>query len=126
MHVESPLDWPAGWPRTDRRLRASGARFTEAGVPVTFDGAVYKLKNELRLLHARGSVLTCNQMRFRTDDPGVAIYFTIGKRQMAMACDRYDNQASNCRSLGLAILAMRQLNRHGGGAMMNKAFDGFV
>jgi hypothetical protein len=45
---------------------------------------------------------------------------------MTMACDRFDNAAANMRSLGLAIEAMRQLERHGGGAMMEKAFSGFV
>jgi DnaJ-domain-containing protein 1 len=34
--------------------------------------------------------------------------------------------AGNLRSLGLAIEAMRQLERHGGGAMMERAFSGFA
>ncbi len=45
---------------------------------------------------------------------------------MVMACDRFDNAAANMRSLGLAIETMRQLERHGGGTMMEKAFTGFV
>jgi len=93
-------------------------------MPVTFTDARVKLLDELRLLGARSIILSCN--RFPTDDPGIAIYFTIGKRQMAMACDRYDNQAANCRSLGLNISAMRQLKRHGGGVMMDRAFNGFA
>ena len=43
-----------------------------------------------------------------------------------MACDRFDNAAANMRSLGLAIEAMRQLERHGVGTMMERAFTGFV
>jgi hypothetical protein len=45
---------------------------------------------------------------------------------MVMACDRHVNQTDNYRSLGLAISAMCQRERHGGGAMMNGAFDGFA
>jgi hypothetical protein len=59
-------------------------------------------------------------------DEGVAIYFGLKGRPMAMACDRFDNAAANMRSLGLAIDAMRQLERHGGGTMMERAFAGFV
>ena len=43
-----------------------------------------------------------------------------------MAMDRFTSVAGNLRSLTLAIEAMRQLNRHGGGTMMERAFAGFV
>jgi hypothetical protein len=59
-------------------------------------------------------------------DEGIAIYFGLKSRPMAMACDRFDNAAANMRSLGLAIDAMRQLERHGGGTMMERAFSGFA
>ena len=45
---------------------------------------------------------------------------------MVMACDRFERIAANMRSLGLAIEAMRQLERHGGGVMMERAFAGFA
>ena len=45
---------------------------------------------------------------------------------MVMAQDAFDNLASNTRSLGLAIDAMRSLERHGGGTMMERAFAGFT
>lgn len=44
---------------------------------------------------------------------------------MVMACDRWDTVAGNIRSLGLAIEGLRQLERHGGGFMMKRAFAGF-
>lgn len=45
---------------------------------------------------------------------------------MVMASDRFYTIEGNMRSIGLAIEAMRQLERHGGGAMMERAFSGFV
>jgi hypothetical protein len=43
-----------------------------------------------------------------------------------MAQDDYWDVAANFRSLALAIEAMRQLERHGGGVMMERAFSGFT
>ena len=43
-----------------------------------------------------------------------------------MAVDRFDSDAANLRSIGLAIAAMRTLERHGGSAMMDRAFAGFA
>ncbi len=58
--------------------------------------------------------------------PGAAVYFTLSKRQLAMAQDRYELLLDNLRSLALAIEGMRQLERHGGGHMMERAFTGFA
>jgi hypothetical protein len=140
-----PLQWPDGWQRTSARERTRGHQFKEGGGIynpdrrlVTFDSARRKLAAELDRLGARDAVLSTNiplridgqpratEANYRMDDPGVAIYFTLRGRQMVMACDRYDGPAANCRSLGLAIEAMRQLERHGGGAMMERAFAGFA
>ena len=43
-----------------------------------------------------------------------------------MARDAYKTVAGNMRSLTLAIEAMRQLERHGGSTMMERAFQGFA
>jgi hypothetical protein len=43
-----------------------------------------------------------------------------------MAVNRYTSVAGNLRPLTLAIEAMRQLERHGGGTMMERAFTGFA
>lgn len=146
-----PLQWPDGWPRTGPHQRESGAQFKEKGAwrsfstgggyyetrSVTFDSARKKLAAELDRLGATNAVLSTNvplrmdgeprASALRADiDPGVAIYFQYKKRPMVMACDRFSNIAANVRSLGLAIEAMRQLERHGGGTMMERAFTGFA
>jgi len=140
-----PLAWPAGWPRTDSRedsrFRFKGAS-SNSGMygrsPVTFDVARKKLCAELDRLGAINVVISTNlpvradgmpmasAAARRIDDPGVAVYFTLKKRPMVMACDRYDAPSANMRSVGLAIEAMRKLERHGGGAMMERAFAGFA
>jgi hypothetical protein len=95
-----------------------------------------QLVRELQLLPAQNVVISTNialrqdglpySVQKRIDDPGVAVYFTFKKKPMVMACDRYETVAGNLRSLGLAVDAMRQLDRHGGGTMMERAFQGFA
>jgi hypothetical protein len=147
-----PLAWPDGWPRTPAHERDAGTQFRtayqhpphfaggssyRATKPVTFDIARKKLAEELERLKATNIVLSTNiplrldglpraSARLSQDDPGVAVYFTFKGKQMTMAQDRFDSIAANMRSLGLAIEAMRSLERHGGGTMMERAFDGFA
>lgn len=151
MSVEAyPLQWPAGWPRTPAHQQQRGWQFKQVryNTPganwsgatgrglVTFAKARDQLYEELRKLGSSRVVVSTNHKPDRygipteskrsVGDEGVAIYFQLNGRPMAMACDRFDNAAANMRSLGLAIEAMRQLERHGGGIMMERAFTGFV
>lgn len=130
-----PLAWPDGWPRTPAAARSHGNQFRtmathystmgtgswRSGKEITVEVARKKLIDELVRLGARSIVLSSNiplrsdgmprsdAARYRMDDPGVAIYFLHRGKQMAMACDRFD-----------------QLERHGGGVMMERAFAGFA
>jgi hypothetical protein len=150
--IESyPLSWPDGWQRTPQHLRKDGSRFKvrdrkygEGGSSwlssrgVTFDYARRLLVEELGRLKANAVILSTNiplrndgQPRAgaagsRLDDPGVAVYFTLKGKQMVMAADAFSGIAANLRSLGLAVEALRQLERHGGGVMMERAFAGFT
>lgn len=142
-----PLRWPDGWPRTPSHKRQSGNQF---GRMVQRDGQSWRrrtklspgaaqggLIDELRRLGAKSVVISSNVplrldglMRADAadrhyDDPGVAVYFSLNHRPMVMAQDAYAGVAENMRRLTLAIEAMRALERHGGGTMMNRAFDGF-
>ena len=62
----------------------------------------------------------------RPEDQGVAIYFERNGKPYVIACDRFRDAEGNMRSMALALDAMRQLERHGGGVMMEKAFSGFI
>lgn len=143
-----PLCWPEGWPRTAPHLRQRGDQFVTRSVegtntwstarPITFARARRLLVDELARLKATGFVMSSNlQVRQdgevrsgegdrRVADPGIAIYFSYKGKPMVMASDRFATTAANVRSLGLAIEAMRQLERHGGGQMMERAFAGFT
>jgi hypothetical protein len=52
--------------------------------------------------------------------------FALKDRRLAMARDRFNTVAGNLRSLTLAIEAMRQLERHSGSTMMERALQGFA
>lgn len=128
-----PLQWPTGWPRTPWEKR-SRSRF-QSGDFVRSRTALLK---ELRLLGAMSVVISSNMAlrndglpyadaaKRRIDDPGVAVYFVLKKRQMVMARDIYWTPAENLRSIGLAVEHLRGMERHGGSYMMERAFSGFV
>lgn len=133
-----PLQWPVGWPRTSYGARLSSHNFGGKVYGLQFDRVRRQLFDELGRLGARNIVLSTNiplrqdGMPYagaalkRMDDPGIAAYFTLKGKQMVMAQDRYSDIAANMRSLVLAIEGMRQLERHGGGTMMERAFAGFA
>lgn len=138
-----PLAWPDGWPRTRPSDQKDGRyqfkRPSDRGwrEPWTFAAAREALLSELlRIADLQAAVISSNwpmntKGHARADarrpmDEGIAIYFKRGDRQFAMACDRYTRAEENMRSLTLALEAMRQLERHGGGTMVEKAFAGFV
>lgn len=148
MTTAYPLAWPAGWPRTPPHIRKDGRQFVTRSIhpgqswpsarPITFDKARRLLMDELDRLKARNPVLSTNvplrndgmpradAAERRLDDPGVAVYFTLKGKSMVMAQDAYASLSSNVRSLGLAIEHLRGLERHGGGTMMERAFNGFA
>lgn len=128
-----PLQWPAGWVRTPDHARKTHSQFK-----TTFDRARRELNAELNRLGARDVVISswlalrndgqpyADQARRRIPDPGVAVYFTLRGRQMVMARDAYTSVHDNLRSIGLGIEHLRGLERHGGGTMMERAFEGFA
>lgn len=132
MTIAFPLAWPEGWKRTIPYRRKSGPFRT------TFAAARADLLDELRLLKASAVVISSNMAvrndglpyaetaRRKIEDPGVAVYFARGERRLVMARDVFATVHDNLRSIGLAIAALRAMERHGGGDMMDRAFDGFA
>ena len=131
-----PLAWPDGWPRTPDWKRESDQRFGGKVYGLMPGRVRDQLVDELGRLGAKNVVISTN-VALRQDglpyasqkaisDPGVAVYFTLKNRPLAMARDRFKSVAGNMRSLTLAIEAMRQLERHGGSTMMERAFQGFA
>jgi hypothetical protein len=128
-----PLSWPQGWPRTPAGRRKKSKFGSNLGI-----SQHTKLRNELRLLGATHVVISSNvairgdglpyaaEGRRRYDDPGVAVWFVLDGKSRSMARDPYHTPWENVRSLVLAIEAMRSLERHGGSAMVERAFEGFA
>lgn len=132
MTQAHPLHWPDGWPRTDPWKRTFHPLFTH-GIARAFQD----LRWEIERLGGKNIVISSNlQMRqdgtaplagqSQPDDPGVAAYFTLDDQPMTMAHDRWAKAEHNARSLFLAIEGMRQMQRHGGGHMVKRAFSGFA
>jgi hypothetical protein len=94
------------------------------------------LIGQLRLLPATDIVISSNVPvkadgllyadSRRIDDPGIAAYFKFKGKRRVMARDGFISVAGNLRSLGLAIEGMRQMHRHGGDLMLERAFEGFL
>lgn len=127
-----PLCWPTGWPRT------SGAR-GHANYKVDIHTAVDQLMRELTLLGAlSGSIILSSNVPPRNAlgtprndgtsvaDPGVAIYWsTRAHGERVIACDRWATVRENVRACGLAISALRQLQRAGATQILDRAFTAF-
>jgi hypothetical protein len=131
-----PLRWPDGWPRTNPYQRESDRRFGGGGRKLALGRAIKLLVDELRLLGATNVIVSSN-MPTKSDglpyaddrgieDPGIAVYFDFKKKPRVMARDGFTSVAGNVRSLTLAIDGLRQLDRHGGSLMLERAFDGFL
>ncbi len=133
MPAAFPLAWPDGWPRTSRGLRWRHGPFRGN----TFARARDGLEHELELLGAIDVTLSTN-VPLRLDgkprgdfaeelsDPGVAVYFRLGKRSLVMARDEFAKVSDNLRSLALALDFLRGMRRHGGATMMDRVFAGFA
>lgn len=144
MTTASPLAWPDGWPRTPWDDRKDGSIAfkrpnTEKGwgtKPWSFAAARDALVEEIWRQGAKTCVVSSNfqtgksflplEGKRRPQEEGVAIYFERRGKHIVMACDRYHDAEGNMRSLTLALEALRQLERHGGGTMLERAYEGFV
>lgn len=125
-----PLTWPIGWPRTKDWDRKSGPFQMPAGKTRSL------LSRELALLGAENVVISSNIMTRRDglpyarqpqpDDPGVCLYFTLHGKELSMPCDRWATVDANLRAIGMAVQAIRGMDRWGTGQMVDAAFSGFT
>ena len=102
-----PLQWPAGWPRTESR---EGGRFK-----TTLNTALSALKREVELLGGRSLVLSSN-VTLGNENPkdcGVVAYFELRGQFISIPCDRWNNVESNVKAITLTIEAMRGIERWG-------------
>ncbi|MDP2369360.1 J domain-containing protein [Rhodoferax sp.] len=134
-----PLQWPTGWKRTPYGLRKYG-QFKRDGrdLPVT-DGVGRVLAELERLGVAEHDVVVSTNVRTRMDglprsgepkpvDPGACVYWkkTDKDPTRCMAVDRYTEVADNLAAIAATLEAMRAIERHGGAAILDRAFTGFA
>lgn len=127
-----PLSWPAGWPRLGGK--DSDQRFK--GPTFVWDRVYRGLREELTRIGATEIVVSTNQplrndgipyaQQRNISDTGVAVYFMRNGKALVMAQDRFWSIIGNMRSLTMAIEGLRQMERHGGAVMLERAFDGFA
>lgn len=126
-----PLIWPAGYPRTARPTNEY--RF----YPSSLLTEIKMLKDELEKngMRATGIVISTNipvkndgnpyATYSKPSDVGVAVYFSIKNRAMAICCDKWNSVEANLKALRMSVDAMRGLDRWGVSQIMERAFMGF-
>lgn len=106
------------------------------------DGVGRVLAELARMGVRRDDVVVSTNVRTRLDglprsdqrkpeDPGAAVYWTDpfdhGRRApRVMAIDRYTDVADNLAAIAATLEAMRAIERHGGAAILERAFTGFT
>jgi hypothetical protein len=130
-----PLTWPDGWRRTGDRKRAAFKTYRrELSVMDGTKRVLYELE---RLGIRDGDAVISTNVQLRLDglprsdrgepgDPGAAVYWRDAQDRMkVMAVDRYDRVADNLAAVAATLEAMRAIERHGGGEILERSFTGF-
>ena len=143
-----PLAWPAGWKRTPANDRAYGQFGTAkrrggnswmSKEKITVAEATRRLREELARMAVLDDLVLSSNLRLRLDglprsdqsqpaDPGAAVYWNdpwTGSPR-CMAIDRYTKVEQNIAALAATIEALRAIERHGGAAVLERAFTGFT
>lgn len=150
-----PLTWPEGWKRTAPSARKS-AQFAKMGRGWTgtagtsaYDGkknlsvadGLERIAREIRALGvSEHTVIVSTNIPVRLDglprsgmsepaDPGVAVYWRApkyGGPEKCLAIDRYNRVADNLAAIAATLEALRAIERHGGGEILDRAFQGFT
>ena len=136
-----PLQWPTGWQRKPAHARTRG-KFSHRGKAMTIAAGVERVREELGRLGVNDADLVINtNLKLRLDgfprsdqgepmDPGVAVYWINAKKPdqppKCMAVDRYDEVQDNLAAVAATLEAMRSIERHGGAAILDRAFTGFA
>lgn len=134
-----PLQWPEGWKRTQSYSRKN-AQFKDHGRRLTVYDGVQRVLDEMEKLGVhQDDVIVSSNVRLRLDnlprsgepkptDPGVCVYWQKSSKEpmRCMAVDRYTEVADNLAAIAATLDAMRAIERHGGAAILDRAFTGFA
>lgn len=126
-----PLYWPENWTRTEAN-KIKHAQFKDRSVFT----ARKELEYEVSRFGGRDLIISSN-LELKLDgtprsgqrqpvDKGVAAYFVRNSEPMALACDVYNTVEDNLWALVRTLDALRQIERDGSPALINRAFKGFA
>src|SRR5215472_2927744 len=101
---------------------------------VSIPVAVDRLEDQLQRLGAQAAVLSTNlELRLNgqprsgqrdPEDPGAAVYFTLNKKRMVLACDKWTRVADNIAAIAAHIRSIRSVVNYGVGTT-EQAFEGY-
>ena len=144
-----PLSWPEGWKREKVRKSADFGKVRNdfrdgtmryAGKQrLSVADAVQRVLGELQRMGVRDwNIIISTNIPLRLDglprsdkeplDPGAAVYWKQkdNSPMRCMAIDRYNRVADNLAAIAATLEAMRAIERHGGAAILDRAFTGFA
>lgn len=141
-----PLSWPTGWKRSvvredsrfGKKVTRPGNSYASTQDLSVADGISRVLAELARMGLGRDDVVISTNLKLRLDglprsdqaaptDAGVAVYWQTRKGdRKVMAIDRYYKVADNLAAVAATLDAMRAIERHGGAAILDRAFTGFV
>jgi len=139
------LHWPQDWPRTAKDHRKQ-ARFNKKDTSgkwavskkLTVYDAAQRVICELAKMGVDDDYVISTNLQTRLDglpksnqgepaDPGAAVYWKEGDNlPLCMAIDIYDSVIGNLAAIAATLEALRSIERHGGGQVLNRAFAGFA
>lgn len=132
-----PLTWPAGWPRASQ-LQLRDAKFSKNKQDLSVFDGVQRVLTALKALAVdEQDVIISTNIRTRLDglprsgepvpvDRGAAIYWEQDGHNRSMAIDIYTAVADNLAAIAATLEAIRAIERHGGGQILERVFTGFA
>lgn len=143
-----PLQWPEGWKRTapsqrgfarfGRKSKQDWQNNWQRARDLTIAEATLRVRQELERMGIRDDdIVISTNLVLRLDggprsgqsepsDPGVAVYWERNGESRCIAIDQYTKVTGNLAAIAATLEAMRAIERHGGAAILDRAFTGFV
>jgi len=103
----------------------------DAGNKMPLPVAVKRLRRVLELLDARHVLISLDVEPGRLDqgrskqDPGVAVYFSLGSQHYVLACDRWQRASDNAIALARHIRTIAASIEQFGVGLLEQAFAGY-